>query len=692
MTLVTIRRYAGNPYLIAALIWVIAWLILLPSSAWITAEPWIRLIVAAWMFLIPGCTVSILLMETRIGPLGHVLGGVAISIFIVGALSAVARFFHLPFTFIKTAFAASGLIGFVLLAALSVGMADLFRSRPIPIASFVVLLFLMTIAVGTAWGGRMPLDNIRYLAYLTTWQHSPALNFRDVFFGLPDVGQVRYWLAVFPMDEALLADMTGLHGLLLLGFYLEPMLVVLGILAAYYLYAVLFPSRLQAMAATLIHIMVLVLLKRSPQPGSFFFWNLNQDKAFAAFILWPIFFVATRHFLTSPTRRSALYLLMCGLSITFTHPIFLAYTVFIAGLSGVISLLVRKEYRLLLVFSVLLAVIILPAASLRLVGIPWVNQHIFGVSSALNNPAVFDYESASESRGIDLLVSHMDGTPFYGFNPTRLQFFYNDVPTNGFLAFLTWSFLWVTILGFVWALFNFRKNDLAPLVAAASLLVLLGIIPYTGWLVGFFVSARMLWRIPWLYPIGLVSMLLITETWKFLMGGIRVLQPSGLRIERGIWLAIVLICLAVIAGRSLRRGANGIASLFPNRTPYLTRLEGLASLGDYLERELARPAIFVAPSDLMSYLPGLSSKSKVVFFRDPKYSIYTVNPKQVAELLLPVEPPAFLQRAKNLTRYDVQYILTKDPALVTYYLQDSHFVSNRTFGPYRIIEFLPSDP
>jgi hypothetical protein len=97
---------------------------------------------------------------------------------------------------------------------------------------------------------------------------------------------------------------------------------------------------------------------------------------------------------------------------------------------------------------------------------------------------------------------------------------------NPVQTFFSWSYLWLLVLGLVWAIFNLRKKIIAPFIAATSLLVLLCGIPYTGWLVGYFVSAGMLWRSPWLLPIGLIGIVLFAELLNFfLQKGSASVQP-----------------------------------------------------------------------------------------------------------------------------------------------------------------------
>jgi hypothetical protein len=120
---------------------------------------------------------------------------------------------------------------------------------------------------------------------------------------------------------------------------------------------------------------------------------------------------------------------------------------------------------------------------------------------------------------------------------------------------------------------------------------------------------------------------------------------------------------------------------------YNNRLENLAALGNYLETNLERPGIFVAPLELMNYLPGLSSKAKVVFFRTSAYTSHPVDLEKVnlifsQDLSIPIE-----ERINTLRTYHVQYILIEDRFLRDYYAGYPEFSKIQKVNTFWIIEF-----
>jgi hypothetical protein len=77
------------------------------------------------------------------------------------------------------------------------------------------------------------------------------------------------------------------------------------------------------------------------------------------------------------------------------------------------------------------------------------------------------------------------------------------------------------------------------------MLVLLCAIPYTGWLAGYFVSARMLWRSPWLFPIGLVGIVLLTNLTNVITSKTANMSRYRSRIRNVTFLGCIAVCIIV---------------------------------------------------------------------------------------------------------------------------------------------------
>jgi hypothetical protein len=369
-----------------------------------------------------------------------------------------------------------------------------------------------------------------------------------------------------------------------------------------------------------------------------------------------------------------------------THPVILAFSIFITGVYAGMVTILGKEYKKAAMVCSLLASIILPTAGLRFIE----------VSSASLIP--YNLEAALEvGAGIESRISYLAGTPFYGFNPERIQILAGSNNHQNLLqAFLSWSYLWILVLGLLWSIFNIKRNALAPFIAASCLLILLALIPYTGWLIGFFVSARMLWRVPWLIPIGLIAAVLCSEFLRWSISKISLNQLSKASIERVVHSLIIGICLISIVFFSVFVYGTEWKVLARIDTHQDT-LEEFATLGNYLEANIEKPSIFIAaaqPSRLlpdpstqsmMDYLPGLSSKSKTVYFRG-YYAPYTVDIDKLSLIFSPAMNITLHQRINILKKNHIQYVLMDDRALLEIYANKPEFFEIRNFNDYWIVE------
>jgi hypothetical protein len=667
------RPFHENRFVLGGLLWTLLWII--PWAIWLGSLPWIRLGISIIVFAIPGMGISLLLVGKQFGLSTHFTSGLAISVLLVGSLGLIGRLFSLPFKYISPAFALTGLIVLIVLINHSRSERQLYKPNGFSTITLALLVFMFALGIVVNFQDRLEGDDMSYLAHLTNWQYAQPLSFREVIFGSGSLDPIRFWFAMFPMTLALLAEMSNLHGVLLLGVYLEPYLVAIGILTIYNLYEDFLKEKYVAIAATLLHFTFFVLLQGGRQPGSTFFFRLSEDKAFAAFILAPVFFLAIRHFLESFTWRRGIFVFLIGFSLTLTHPVILAYSLFIAGLYASIVTMIERNYKKFGVSMALFIITVLPVVFLRFIDGPSTTRY------AVNLQLAIDAYGDGETR-----FSYIEGTPFYGFDLQRIQIQTAEPePKNLLQIFFSWSYLWLLGVGFLWSLFNLKKKTIAPFVTATSALVLLCGIPYTGWLLGYFVSAGMLWRSPWLMPIGLIGIVLVADLVEFVSQKVTAkLQSKPFREPFILGLTSVL-CIVLIAFFLVGK-YNVMLPAILDQTGYKKNMERLVVLGDYLESNIKQPSIFVAPLKLMNYLPGLSSKAKVVFFRTSRFTPHAVDMDKIELVLSPQASIPIKQRLQILKQYNVQYILIDRPALKNYYARYAEFFKVQKINDFWIIE------
>lgn len=673
----SIRKFPKNTYpALLVPLWILLWVV--PWAIWLNSFPWIRMGLSVIIFSIPGMAVSLFLLGKRFTLPAHFTSGLAISVLLISFLGLLGRTFNLPYGFIKPVFALTGLAALLLLTKQLYTERELYKRKKISLITLASLLSIVAFGIFINLQSRFGGDDLSYLAYLTNWQHAQPLNFQEVLFESGELDSIRFWLAMFPMNLAFLAEISRLHGLLLLGLYLEPYLVIVSIIAIYNLYEDLLREELLTVGALLLHFTFFVLLQGTRQPGSTFFIRLSEDKVFAAFILAPVFFLVIRHFLESFTLRSGIFAFLSGLSLALTHPIILAYSIFITGLYVSIMTIVERNYKKFSIVITLLIIIVLPSVFLRFIDGPLTARYAVDLQSALDA-----YGNFSETR-----FSYIEGTPFYGFDLERIKIQTNESKQeNPLQEFLSWSYLWLLGAGFLWSLFNLKKKrTIAPFIGATSLLVLLCGIPYTGWVLGYFVSAGMLWRSPWLLPIGIIGVVLFAELLKFILPKILNSTQTKDLSQQTLFGSILVICILLITNFSI----NGYDSRLPlmiKPDGYTNRLKNLATLGNYLENNLERPSVFVAPLELMDYLPGLSSKAKVVFFRTSAYTPRPVDLQKIGLIFSPDVSIPITERMHILRTYDIQYILIEDPLLRDYYASHTGFFNVQEISNFWVIKF-----
>jgi hypothetical protein len=454
-------------------------------------------------------------------------------------------------------------------------------------------------------------DDLTYLAYITNLQHSTQMNFTDIIFGEPDLVQPRFWLMSAPFAQALLADVSEMPGISILSGYYEPFLVILSVLSWYGLARTFRLSPQAAGISTILQLSFLLLFSEYLHPGAPFFNQLSSDKATAAYILAPVFFQSLIHLLGSPTKNNALIFLFAGLSLTFMHPIILAYSVFIGG---VLVLLDRKDGGLQkkLPAIIILLIILLPQIVLRFAS----------SQTSVNIP--FNTEEIVSQSGIENVITRWGDTSYYGLNPDTLGMnipYSKNIPLPG--PILKWGWILVPILSSILAIKQIKNNPVSQFILSCFLLCLLAVLPFTGWIIGYFLSAWMLERAAWLFPFGLSTVYLFLTIKSYSRDGRRIKPPSSTDNYFSENLAALSTAILSIGLFLLYMHENNL----PDIGKFMTksqRYHDLAVAGQVLDHQISDQAFVIGSPNLNDLIPGLSWKSKLITFRiaDPSNMPY----------------------------------------------------------------------
>jgi hypothetical protein len=202
-------------------------------------------------------------------------------------------------------------------------------------------------------------------------------------------------------------------------------------------------------------------------------------------------------------------------------------------------------------------------------------------------------------------------------------------------------------------------------------LIILAMIPYTGWLLGYFVSARMIFRVSWFAPLG-IGLVIIGKT---VLGFIQTriipkIRPLGWseKIEKSAYSRIYLWGLAFILLFGL--GSPTMVEVIrsaPNLLSTLNFHRQLGQVGAYISRNSSEKVTVITLNATDNYLPGISANAKPISFREESKDFeikYVFTSEELDERQrdsrviqsLEAEIP-FDVRRDLIDRYEIKYIL-----------------------------------
>jgi hypothetical protein len=466
------------------------------------------------------------------------------------------------------------------------------------------------------------------------------------------------------MGQALLSDLSGVPGILLLGHYLEIFLVIFAILAMYHFARTIGLSRRSAGFSALIQIALLGwIVGGAHNPvGFWFFLDMAEDKVSAAFILAPVFFSLLITYIDKPQKQNYWLVLLAGISLTLTHPVTLLYVIFIGfGLVAVSWLMRRMTW--LNVIKVIVAILI------------WTVPYVIVRFS--NHPSIagipYDAAHAKDTLTVDILLNiRSDG--FYGMSPGVLMFLDANVNPDIFMGYQLFRSIpiFIIIIAGLIGLANIKQGNMYLYILVSVTIVLLALIPYTGWLLGYIVSARMLFRASWFAPLGLGVIAILKVCSDFIIKRISLISKSNNHhlLEKALrmfysWLPMLgftFFVLMSLASPSTWRVVNHAPILIPKWDFY----RQLADVGDYISRNNSKKVTVITLNDTDNFLPGISAKATPISFREEaKFEVeYFFTDQELEErknesdIIQSLDPSIPLDdRLLIIKKYKVKYIL-----------------------------------
>jgi hypothetical protein len=577
-----------NKFVLAVSIAIWLFLSLVPWQAWFEGAAIPRFILGMLLYFVPGSLSFLYVSEDKSFSSRVLLGGFIISVFVTGLLGVAARLFQLNFTFIRWGFALWGAVMIFLFCAREVKVA--FRFEKFTWWEVLSLLLAAGGAVYFASLVKPPLihdDAFTYNALLYYYQHASALVFQFPA-SLDRLEIPRFWIAYWPLVEALISSLSGVDGLLITGVYLPPALAILSFLGVYSLGRTLNLPRAAAGIAVLAQGFSLMRLTKWNQPGNLFFQRLTEDKVAAAFVISLILILLAVEYLGKPSTRKLILVGVAALAMVFTHPIQFGMTCMILGVYGLPSLLdknLRWKYVTLIV--VLAAVVFIPY-TFRFGGGEYSQTLSFSLEDVQEN----DEFARFGVRRIDII----EGTRYYGIS----HYLTRGLPYE------------ISLASVALTLFFFWKNKAARYVLAAFAVLGVSMFPYTGWIVGTFTTPFQLWRLTWLLPFGLAFAFLAWAIFE-LAQKVKLVEKWKPWLQPVFYLAASVVVIALVIYVRPWSAAN----LPSNNLDMVDIYSNYVRVGEQMNQlEVDSPVIVGAPDATVNgILPSLTLKFNPLVFR-----------------------------------------------------------------------------
>lgn len=569
------------------LLWL--FLVLFPWQGWLERVDLLRFVLGMLVYLIPGMAAFLVWTNEEQISARTLLGGFVVVVFVTSLLGVFARLFQLNFIFIRWGFAVWGAIMLALLLRRPGGIT--WRFEKLTWWESALLLIPAGGVVYFASITNPPLihdDAFTYNALLYYFQHAPALTF-DFPDSLSRLEIPRFWLAYWPLVEAMISGLSGVDGLFITGTLLPPLLAVFSFLAVFTLARALGLPRLAAGAAVLAQGFSLMRLTRNNQPGDLFFQKLTEDKVVAAFVISLMLIILAVEYFQNPTNRKLFIIWVIAMGMVFTHPVQFGMACMIVGVYGLPSLFKKElRWKYFLLIGILAAVVLIPY-SFRFFGGEYSQTLSFSMEDVIAN----DELARLGIRRID----YIEGTNFYGIS----HYLTVGLPYE------------IGALAAIVSLFFFWKHEYARYVLAAFLVLGVSMLPYTGWIVGMFTTPFQLWRLTWLTPFGIAFAFL-------LWAGMEVIQKikplekiNGWIPQLAYFSAYILLVAAVLYVRewtlgNVEKSNQDVLGIYTNYVSTAGRMNQLNVTGT--------PTIVGGPDTVThSVIPSLTLKFVPLVFR-----------------------------------------------------------------------------
>jgi hypothetical protein len=241
---------------------------------------------------------------------------------------------------------------------------------------------------------------------------------------------------------------------------------------------------------------------------------------------------------------------------------------------------------------------------------------------------------------------------FYGADARILR---ADVPTLPDalqpLAVLFKPAIWIAIIvSAILALLQMKQSIVARFILASDAILFAVVIPYTGWIIGYFITASHLIRVPWVFPFGIAIVYIGYYIDFQIMARFFSRRLRYSVIGSGL-LVVVLAFAWAMKGR-----------VQPSSS-WQQQYNSLAELGEPFDTTETQPITVVGiPISLNEKLPVLSSSAKLLMARDRGLTVIlglsrkeAIKRVEAWQQITDVNTPPDV-RQEILSKYDIRYI------------------------------------
>ena len=247
----------------------------------------------------------------------------------------------------------------------------------------------------------------------------------------------------------------------------------------------------------------------------------------------------------------------------------------------------------------ILVIILLPQVAIRFAKIP-------GMESVSFDPEVIINQSGSDN-----LVARWENTLFYAYNQNILSMkipYEENIPLPE--PVLKWIWILIPIFAFVVALKQWNYGATPQFIIACFALCFLAGFPFTGWIIGYFLNARMLARSVWLFPFGISAVyLLLAIGTKFWIKS----DTRSNELQLSSWQLIALTVFSMTFFL-LYLCENNLPNL-ENFSLKSIRYQGFSTAGQTLDQLISDNSVVMGSPNVNDLIPGVSWKSRLVTFR-----------------------------------------------------------------------------